>query len=176
MSRSLSRMARPVVLFSLVAALLFMQASCGKRAAKPEKDDASYTNFTVREAITEALAKDRALDENAKNAIALVRANQSTLDKTFDDLVDQTHTLLSTISTVATTPQPNNTYLTQARDLIQEYLRNRVHQIEACLSAATVDDLETQYNRPGAELNTQRLQVRDLLLKYDPELQKFLPQ
>ena len=158
---------------ALAVALVTIPLACGKQ---PEHtvDDASEMEFKAREAITDALAGDRSLDNNAINVIQRVKGGQYALETALDDLVDQTHSLLSLISTVSAPSKLKNQTLVQARELTAEYLRNRVHQLEACLSARTAAELEAAYNQSRPALDAARNQIRALLISYDPELEKFL--
>jgi hypothetical protein len=157
---------------SLVLAIGLCCASCGGKA--PKSVDTSSANFEVREAITAALQDDRALDENAANIIQGVKIGQEPLETALDEFVDQTKSLLSVIAPVTAPSAPADARLAKARDLAAEYLRNRVHQIELALSAKTPAELESLYNQSKPELDAVRKQIVDLLLSYDPALEKFL--
>ena len=138
-------------------------------------DDASEREFKAREAITGALTSDRSLDNNSINIIQKVKGGQYALETALNDLVDQTHSLLSLIADVSATSKLENQKLAQALQLTAEYLRNRVHQLEACLSARTPAKLEALYNQSKPGLDAARSQIRAVLVSYDPELEKFLP-
>lgn len=168
------RIFKLVFLLVLAVALVTIPAACGKKLKKPV-DDASEIEFKAREAITDALAGDRSLDNNAINIIRTVKGGQYALETALNDLVDQTHSLLSLIADVSATSKLENQKLAQAQKLTAEYLRNRVHQLEACLSARTPAELETLYNQSKPGLDAARSQIRAVLVSYDPELEKFLP-
>ena len=168
------RIFKLVFLLALAVALVTIPAACGKQLKKPV-DDASEIEFKAREAITDALASDRSLDNNAINIIRTVKGGQYTLETALNDLVDQTHSLLSLIAEVSAPSKLKNHTFAQARQLTAGYLRDRVHQLEACLSARTAVEFETLYDRSKPGLDAARNQIRALLISYDPELEKFLP-
>lgn len=158
----------------LLSAFTLAPLSCGNNKPKPDGSNPGDTNFAVREAVTDALETDKALDDNARNIIGLVRSGGFTIDKGLNDLVDQTRTLLAVIASVAAPAKPGNADLAQARKLLEQYLRNRVHQLEASISARSAAELEVIYNRDTASLNAARDQVKQLLLEYDPGLAPYL--
>jgi hypothetical protein len=169
-----ARLFKVVFTLSLAVALATIPVACGKQPKKPV-DDASEREFKAREALTDALTSDKSLDDNARTIIQKVKAGQYALDTALNDLVDHTHTILSLIAAVSAPSRLKNRTLAQAQQLTAEYLRNRVHQLEACLSAKTGPELETLYNQSNPGLDTARNQIRALLISYDPELEKFLP-
>jgi hypothetical protein len=158
---------------ALAVAIVAAPAGCGKQAGH-KADDSSEMEFEAREAITDAFAGDRSLDNNTIDIIQRVKGGQYALASALDDLVDQTHSILTLISEVSAPSKLKNPALAQARDLTAEYLRDRVHQLEACLSARTAAELEAAYNQSKPALDAARSQIRALLISYDPELEKFL--
>lgn len=164
-----------LVFFSvLVVAAVTIHVACGSQPGH-EGDDASEREFKAREAITDALAGDRSLDNDTINMIQRVKGGQYALENALDDLVDQTHSLLSLIAKVSAPSKLKNQALAQAQQLTAEYLRNRVHLLEACLSARTPTEFEALYNQSRPALDAARSRIRALLISYDPELEKFLP-
>jgi predicted nucleic acid-binding Zn-ribbon protein len=159
---------------ALAVALATLPMACGTQPDH-KVDDASEIEFKAREAITDALTDDRSLDNNAINIIRRVKGGQYALETALNDLVDQTHSLLSLIADVPATSKLENRKLAQAQQLTAEYYRNRVHQLEACLSARTPAELEALYNQSKPGLDAARNQIRALLISYDPGLEKFLP-
>ena len=159
---------------ALAVAIVTIPVACGKR---PEHgvNDSSEVEFKAREAITDALARDRSLDSDAINIIQRVKSGQYALETALNDLVGQTNTLLSLIAEVSAPKEPKNQTLAQAQKLTSEYLRNRVHQLEACFAARTPTEFEALYNQSRPALDAARNQIRSLLVSYDPGLDKFLP-
>ena len=159
---------------ALAVALVTIPLACGKQ---PEHvvNDSSEIEFKTREAITDALAGDRSLDNHAINIIQRVKSGQYALDTALNDLVGQTHTFLSLIAEVSAPKEPKNQTLAQAQKLTSEYLRNRVHQLEACFAAGTPTEFEALYNQSRPALDAARNQIRSLLISYDPGLEKLLP-
>ncbi|MBK5092587.1 MAG: hypothetical protein JJE48_03610 [Actinobacteria bacterium] len=168
------RIFKLVFFFVLVVAVVTIPIACGSQPGH-EGDDASEREFKAREAITDALAGDRSLDNDTVNMIQRVKGGQYALENALNDLVDQTHTLLALIAAISAPSKLENKALAQAQQLTAEYLRNRVHQLEASLSARTPTEFEALYNQSGPALDTARSQIRALLISYDPELEKFLP-
>jgi hypothetical protein len=159
---------------ALAVAIVTIPVACGKR---PEHgvNDSSDIEFKAREAITDALARDRSLDSDAINIIQRVKSGQYALETALNDLAGQTNTLLSLIAEVSAPREPKNQTLAQAQKLTSEYLRNRVHQLEACFAARTPTEFEALYNQSRPALDAARNQIRSLLISYDPGLEKLLP-
>lgn len=149
--------------------VLALCAGCGG-AKKSTSDQPGNPNYEARQAITDALESERALDESARNLMEMVKAGQYDINRALDDFVDQNKSLLGIISTVSAVPKPPNPKLAAVQASLGEYLRNRVHQLEGTLSATTAAELETLYNQPVAQLQAERKQIVDALLAYDPGL------
>ena len=156
----------------LVTALALACASCG--GGGPADDDGAGRDFEVRESMTDALANDRAIDQEAVSVIAGATSGAVSLDAAIDRLIDQTRSLLAVIGSVAAPGKPPDKKLAEAQALTEEYLRNRVHQIELTLSAASPAELESLYAQVKGELETEREKIVKLLLSYDPELEEFI--
>ena len=162
--------------FSVICALVTLAvavASCGgKQATTPSTD----SNYGVRSAVTDALSRDAQLRAGEQAMIQSVKAGQTQMNPGLDSLVDNNKSLMALIKSVSAPSRPPSAYLARARDLMTEYLRNRVHQLEASLVATTPQDLETMYARGAHEADAERAQVTALLLKYDPGLKSVIPQ
>jgi hypothetical protein len=169
----LSRLCKLIFSIGLVMLLAAVPMACGNQPQRPA-DDASEREFKARESITGALQNDRTLDEDARNTIGMVKGGRYALNAALDDMVDQTRSLLSSIADVSAPSRLKNQKLAQAQQLTAEYLRSRVHQLEACLSATSGSELEALYNQSKPGLDAARNQIRALLISYDPGLEKFL--
>lgn len=159
-----------------VAALLTLSlalAGCGGGSGSGKAP--SEENFAVREAITDALATDRSLDQEARNIIASVKAGTMPLQQGLDTLVGQTSTVLSLISQVADRPKPPNATLTRAQTTMQDYLRQREFQLEPTIESKSGPEAEAAYASVQQAVDAARQKVRALLIEYDPELEKSLP-
>jgi len=166
----LSRLVSMAVVTTTLAAICL-----GCRGGRGDQGNTGDGNFSARQAVTDVLEDERALDENARNIIQLVKDGQYTVDQGLDDLVDVNRNLISLIAEVSAPSKPPNRYLALARDQTAEYLRNRVHQMEACFPVKSVAELEQVYGRDKPALDAARSQIRDLLLKYDPGLDRYVP-
>lgn len=162
--------------FILTAALLVSTLSfsgCGGGGGKTP--DLEGANFSVREALTEALQQDKAIDDNVLNEIQMVSSGQEPVETALDHFVDYNRSLLALIGLVAAPDKPPDTGLARAQELMQEYLRNRVHQVESCMAATNGAELESLYGQGKQQLQDARKTIRDLLVKYNPELDKTIP-
>lgn len=169
------RYAKVVGVAIIVLALAFAVISCGRRRKGRDSGDSGSSNFAVREAITGAMENDRALDESALNILEMVKARQYTFEKGLNDFVDQAHRLLSLIATVTGPKKPADSNLAQAQQLTQEYLRNRVHQLEAGIESRSSQQMEAAYKNAKPDLDAQRNRIRDLVVAYDPGLKIYFP-
>lgn len=159
---------------TLAAALVVAQLACGGDGGDSDSTDHSDRNVVVREEIVHALATDTELQAATLDTIGKVKANQYDLQQALDGLVDQTKVLTSLIVDVAAPEEPPDADLAEAQDLTEEYLRNRVHQLELALSALSGEELEALYLTDKAGLDAARNRVHELLIRYSPELEKTL--
>ena len=160
------------LVISLAAALAAVPLACGGGGG--DDDDSSDKNYVAREAITGTLASETELDNSALDIIGRVKAGQYGLQEGLDDLVDQTMVLTSLIIDVAAPDKPPDMNLAEAQTLTEEYLRNRVHQLERALSAQSGEELEPLYMADKAELDVMRARIAELLVMYSPDLEKIL--
>lgn len=169
-------MTRPWLATAAVAlflsALALAAVSCG--GGEPSRDDRAGRDFEVREAITSALENDRAIDEAAATVIESAKAGAEPLGAALDRFVDQTKSLLAVIASVSAPAEPSDRRLAKARELTAEYLRNRVHQVELALSAASPAELEALYAQVKVDIAADRDEIVELLLSYDPQLEQFI--
>ncbi|MBU4194454.1 MAG: hypothetical protein KKE79_02655 [Actinobacteria bacterium] len=166
------RILKVTVVVSLAAALAAVPLACGD--SNGGNGDGSDKNYVAREAITGALESEKELDSSALDVIARVKAGQYDLREGLDDVVDQTRVLTSLIIDVAAPDKPPDTNLAEVQALTEEYLRNRVHQLERALSAQSGEELESLYMADKAELDGTRNQITRLLIIYSPDLEKTI--
>jgi len=162
---------RRALVVAVATAVALACASCGGGGGG---GDGSARDFEVREAVTDALANDRAIDTGAASVIEAAASGSIQLDAAIDTLVDQTKSLLAVIESVAAPGEPPDRELSRARELTGEYLRNRVHQVELALSAATPAELQALYAEPAGDLEAEREEIVKLLLAHDPGLEEFV--
>ncbi len=161
---------RVALVIWMATALVAAGLACG--GGDGGDDDSSDSNYVAREAITGALVSEKELDQSALDIIGRVKAGQYGLQDGLDDLVDQTMVLTSLIIDVAAPDKPPDMNLAEAQTLTEEYLRNRVHQLERALSAQSGEELEQLYMADKAELDGMRNRTRELLILYSPDLEK----
>jgi hypothetical protein len=164
------RKAVPLAVATMMALSLAL-VGCGGGSGRVKPD----TNFEVREAITDALATDRSLDASARATIASVKAGTLDLQQGLNSFVGQSTTLLDLIGNVTSRPRPTNQYLASAQVSMEDYLRKREFQLEQAMVARSAAEAEAAYAGGQQAIDAARQQVRDLLLKYDPGLEKSLP-
>lgn len=163
---------RIITIIVLAAALAAVPLACG--GGDGDDSDSSDKNYVAREAITGTLASEKELDRSALDIIGRVKAGQYELQDGLDDLVDQTMVLTSLIIDVAAPDEPPDMNLAEAQTLTEEYLRNRVHQLERALSAQSGEELEPLYMADKAELDGVRNRISELLIMYSPDLEKSI--
>ncbi|MBU4392374.1 MAG: hypothetical protein KJ907_05520 [Actinobacteria bacterium] len=160
------------LVISMAAALAAVPLACG--GGDGIDSDSSDRNYVAREAITGTLASEKELDMSALDIIGRVKAGQYGLQDGLDDLVDQSMVLTSLIIDVAAPDEPPDMNLAEAQTLTEEYLRNRVHQLERALSAQSGEELEPLYMADKAELDGMRNRIVELLIMYSPDLEKTI--
>lgn len=158
------------MVISSAALLALSGVACGGGDGK-SGTDGSETNYISREAITDALESEKSLDTKALDIIGRVRAGQYDLQNGLDDIVDQTKELMPLIIGVSTPGEPQDDKLAEARTLTEEYLRNRMHQLERAFSAQSGEELESTYTADKAELDGIRNRIVELLILYSPDLE-----
>jgi hypothetical protein len=164
---------RLITVITVALAVTLACSSCGsKKSSSAAKSDVSYT---VRTAVTDALARDAQMRAGEAAMIQAVKSGAVQLNAGLDSLVDNNKALVSLIGSVTKGSRPANADLAGARDTMADYLRDRVHQLEASLVAMTPQDLETMYGRGAGTPSAERAKVIELLLKYDPELKSAVP-
>jgi hypothetical protein len=92
-----------------------------------------------------------------------------------NSFVGQSTTLLDLIGNVTSRPRPTNQYLASAQVSMEDYLRKREFQLEQAMVARSAAEAEAAYAGGQQAIDAARQQVRDLLLTYDPGLEKSLP-
>lgn len=147
-------------------------SSCGQ--AKRETASSS-ANSLAKDQIIQAIERERELDAQAKAMIESVRLKNLDLGACLDALTEQVNTLLRLIEEASKLKQPPNQKLKECVNLLPDYLRNRVFQIEEALSATSGVDLETKYLSWEQKLATLREDIRDRLVAYSPDLKESLP-
>jgi hypothetical protein len=164
---------RLIMVITVTVAVSLVCSSCGsKKSADAPRSD---INFTVRTAVTDTLARDASLRAGEVAMIQSVKSGALQLDAGLDSLVDNNKALMSLIGMVSKGSRPASAELADARDTMADYLRDRVHQLEASLVAMTPQDLETMYARGAGTPSLERAKVIGLLLKYDPQLKSAVP-
>ncbi|MDD5749010.1 MAG: hypothetical protein PHP64_08240 [Actinomycetota bacterium] len=156
-----------IIFFSLV---LF--SGCGESG--PKQDESTGDNFYVRETVVEVLNESSRIEEEIRSKILLAKQGSMSLNDALDCFVDPNKELVSLIEDASAPPDPPDKKLKEARELVCEYLRNRVHQLEGCMNAKSADELESLYNEPVAELTGEFGEIRSILIEYDPEIEKML--
>ena len=164
------KMLKVALVVSMASLLAVAGLACG--GGDGSDSDSSNSNFVAREAITGALASEKELDVSALDIIGRIKAAQYGLQEGLDDLVDQTMTLTSLIIDVAAPDKPPDMNLAEAQTLTEEYLRNRVHQLERAVSAQSGEELEPLYMADKADLDGVRNRIVELLIMYSPDLEK----
>ncbi|MHB8894593.1 MAG: hypothetical protein ACYC99_05345 [Candidatus Geothermincolia bacterium] len=147
-------------------------AGCGGGGSSGKADE---SNYAARQSVVEALKSDRELDQGARDAIAAMSANAIPFQQGMDTLTGQTKTLLALIADVAARPRATNRYLSMAQTRVESYLRDRVFQIESTLGAQSPPEAQATYESGKATLDRARNDVRGMLFKYDPTLEKTVP-
>lgn len=161
--------------FFICAILLFSglpAAGCGGGTGGQSKAD---SNSAVRDSIVRALGTDSALDDEARSIFAAMKAGTLPAADGMNKMVTQTSTLLSLIGDMTSRARPLNPDLSKAEGTAENYLRDRVHQIEGTLNARSGAEAEAAYAAGQAAVSATLQQVKALLLKYEPALQKSLP-
>lgn len=161
------------VILILITTMLCLGASCGDSKKSPDSDNGS--DLQVQIAIVEAIETDNQLDSDVAGMIQMIKTGQLDLQNGLDDMIDRSRALISLIDAVSGSETPSDPGLVEAREKMVEYLRNRVHQIEATLSVASVEELESVYSTEKAELEEGLQEIKDLMVEYNPELEKSLP-
>lgn len=147
-------------------------SSCGQ--AKRETASSS-ANTLAKDRIIQAIEKERELDAQAKAMIESVRLKNLDLGACLDALTEQVRTLLRLIEEVSELKQPPSRELKECVNLLPDYLRNRVFQIEEALSATSGVDLEAKYLSWEQKLAALRKNIGDKLVTYSPDLERNLP-
>ncbi|MBN1288478.1 MAG: hypothetical protein JXA49_02435 [Actinobacteria bacterium] len=169
---SMLKFTRYTAILILIIAVLAAGASCGGTGNGSEIEEGS--NYEVRQAVIQAIETDMLIDSDVTGMIHMIRSNQLDLQKGLDDMVDRNHALVTLIKDISEPEEPSNPELVAAREKMEVYLRNRVHQFESTLSTTSVDELETVYQGARAKLEKELQEVKDLLVEYDPELEESL--
>ena len=155
------------------SAVLVALASFGCGGVK--KSEPKDVNYEVRKRITAALKEDRELDSGARGMLEVIKAGQFDLQAGLDGLAKQSEKILDLITRVSAPAPPTDKNLAAAQSATEEYLRNRVYQLEASLAANTPAELDALYNGSSASLSAERQRILEFLLRYDPSLEKSLP-
>lgn|SRR5450759_653322 len=163
---------RKAVLFPLAVLVAVALTGCGSGGGGNTR---TSTNFAVREAITDALAADRSLDQEARGVIASMKSGALPVQQGLDTLVGQTSKVLDLISQVTSQRKPDNPTLTAAQASMEDYLRQREFQLESTIQAKSGAEAEAAYANNQQAVDAARQKVRLLLVKYDPGLEKSLP-
>lgn len=163
---------RKAVLFPLAVLVAVALTGCGSGGGGNTR---TSTNFAVREAITDALAADRSLDQEARGVIASMKSGALPVQQGLDTLVGQTSKVLDLISQVTSQRKPDNPILTAAQASMEDYLRQREFQLESTIQAKSGAEAEAAYANNQQAVDAARQKVRLLLVKYDPGLEKSLP-
>lgn len=150
---------------------LILLPGCGKGGSGEEARD---TDYEVRVALTEALNRDFDSQQAVLGLIESTKSGRYPLNQALDDVVDQSLSLLEYITAISEPADPQDSDLAEARRLAEEYLRERVHQLEAVFGATSPQEFEALYNLDRQELDEQRQRIVDLLLKYDPGIRDLL--
>ncbi|MBN2167624.1 MAG: hypothetical protein JW738_00140 [Actinobacteria bacterium] len=156
----------------LIIAMLALGISCG--GARKASETEGSSNYEVRQAIVQAIETDKLIDSDITGMIHMIRSSQLDLQKGLDDMVDRNHAIVSLIEEVSKPETASDPKLQEAQEKMEVYLRNRVHQFEGTLAAASVDELEAAYLSANAELKEELRKIEELLIEYDPELEESL--
>lgn len=164
-------MKKTTLLVALAAALALL-AGCGGGGGDGK---ASEANYAASRSVTDALLAERKLDDSARSTLAAMSANTLPLAQGMDTLTAQTRTLLGLIEDVAAKPRASNKDLSKAQDQVESYLRERVFQLEAIIGAQSPQEAQATYDGGKPKLENARNDVRTLLFRYDPSLEKSVP-
>jgi hypothetical protein len=160
------------IICSIFVTSILLIAGCGGGTGGQGKAD---TNAAVRDSIIRALGTDRALNDEALSIFAAMKAGTIPVADGMNKMVGQTSSLLSLIGDMTSRPRPVNPSLSKAEGTAENYLRDRVHQIEGTLNAKSGAEAEAAYAAGQAAVSAELLKVKALLLEYEPSLQKSLP-
>lgn len=160
-------------LILVVVGLLLLLVGCGGNGRTPAEDGGG-DDVRVREAVTAALEEDAAVDPLVVGTIGRVKSGEYGLEQGLDDLVDLSRGLVNQIVEISEAGTPEDTDLAEAQRLAESYLRQRVHQLESCFSAVSVEEFESLYAQDGEALQKARDSVIDKMLDYSPDLEDSL--
>ncbi|MFH1149369.1 MAG: hypothetical protein V1748_02730 [Actinomycetota bacterium] len=144
--------------------LAVLSSGCG---GGQERRSSGTSDYACREALNQALASDGALDSRARTLMADVVAGRIGLQPCLDELVVQSRDLVGLISTVADAPEPSDPDLKKACAETEQFLRDRVFQVESALGATTPAELQPLYDSKAADLSSARDRVRNLIKQYE---------
>jgi hypothetical protein len=153
--------------------LLLAAAGCGGGGGGSDKK--AQSNLEARQSVVDALSAEAKLDAEARSTIAAMSAGSLSLQDGLAKFSEQTRNLITLIDEVASVPVSSNDYLARAQSRVESYLRQRVFQIESTLGAQSPQQVATTYDADRQALAQTRNDVRGLLFKYDPSLEKSVP-
>jgi hypothetical protein len=152
--------------------LLLAAAGCGGGGGGGDKGG---KNLEAQQSVVKALGAEAKLDAEARNVIAAMNAGSVSLQDGLAKFSDQTRSLLALIESITSLPVSTNDYLAKAQSRAEDYLRQRVFQIESTLGAQSPQQAATTYEADRQALTQTRNDVRGLLFKYRPSLEKDVP-
>lgn len=156
------------LMVTIVTAALAL-TGCGGEADSPRAD------YSARRSVIEALRSERELDDRALATLDAMAAGGVPLAEGLNTLSGQTGALLDLIEDVSCAPNAENRYLLMAQRRLKTYLRERIFQIESTLGAQSPAEASETYRGQKAPLDKARDDVRGMLFKYDPALEKTVP-
>jgi hypothetical protein len=150
--------------------LLLAAVGCGSGGGKQAQG-----NEEAQQSIVGALSAEAKLDSDARGTLAAMNAGTLSLQDGLAKFSGQTQSLLSLIAGVTSVPVSRNNDLARAQARAESYLRQRVFQIESTLGAQSPQQAAAGYDAQAQSLAGTRNDVRGLLFKYNPSLEKTVP-
>jgi len=147
-------------------------SSCAGR--KGESVDSQIDNYAVESALINALREEEKIHREIAQIVSAVSSGTIDFETSFDSLVERTDKILSLIDSISKAGMETDKKLGEARERVNVYLRERIHQIENCLSATSPADLQTKFLESDKDLESLKKKVVDKLMEYNPDIGKEL--
>ncbi len=162
---------------TLAVSIVFVFLFCGLLSSCAKKTTLSRNgerNYAVENALLNALKEERKIHEKTEGILSEVSSGTVDLPTCFHLLSVQTEKLLSLIDSISEAGEETDRNLRGAKERVYQYIRERIHQIENCLSTASVEDLQAQFFKQEAHLETIRRKAIEKLIDYNPDIKKEL--
>lgn len=156
----------------LVFVLCALLSSCtGEKTTLNRYEE---SNYAVENALLSALEEENRIQKEIEGMLSRASSGTIGLETLFDSLSGQSEKILSLIDSIYGAGGETDKNLSEAKEQVNEYLRERIHQIENCLSAASIADLQGEYLKNEALLESLKKKAVDKLVDYNPDLKKEL--